>query len=225
MLSDVGGRLMFTAPKTKGPRPGVGLSARVVAAFERQRSRQAVARAEWAEWLRGPRSGVRSGQWGTVAAGLGTGPLPGTHRAVPAAAGAAAHLRHLAATLMLTEGVPLALASKVLRHATSGITVDLYGNLTAEAALAAADSLGTVLDAAAAELAAERVTRAGASSPSESGPRRVLQGVPSGLSLARARPDVERGPAGGAAQNRRCDRRTRSRQTCGCSSRRVGIVC
>jgi len=65
---------------------------------------------------------------------------------------------------MLTEGVPLALASKVLRHATSGITVDLYGNLTAEAALAAADSLGTVLDAAAAELAAERVTRAGASS-------------------------------------------------------------
>ena len=111
------------------------------------------------------------------------------------------------------------------RHATSGITVDLYGHLTAEAALAAADSLGTVLDAAAAELAAERVTRAGASSPSESGPRRVLQGVPSGLSLARARPDVERGPAGGAAQNRRCDRRTRSRQTCGCSSRRVGIVC
>jgi hypothetical protein len=69
-------------------------------------------------------------------------------------------LRHLAATLMLTAGVPLALASKVLRHATSGITVDLYGHLTPEAALAAADSLGTVLDAAAAELAAERSARA-----------------------------------------------------------------
>lgn len=92
------------------------------------------------------------------------------------------NLRHLAAMLMVTEGVPLALASKVLRHPTSGITVDLYGHLTAEAALAAADSLGTVLDAAAAELAAERVTRAGASSPSESGPGRVLRGVPSGLS-------------------------------------------
>jgi len=41
---------MFTAPKTKESAAGVGLSARVVAAFERQRSRQAVARAEWAEW-------------------------------------------------------------------------------------------------------------------------------------------------------------------------------
>jgi len=51
-------------------------------------------------------------------------------------------LRHLAATLMLTTGVPLALVSKVLRHPTSGITVDLYGHLTAEAALAAVDSLG-----------------------------------------------------------------------------------
>jgi hypothetical protein len=69
-------------------------------------------------------------------------------------------LRHLAATLMLTTGVPLALVSKVLRHPTSGITVDLYGHLTAEAALAAVDSLGTVLDAAAAaELTAERATR------------------------------------------------------------------
>jgi hypothetical protein len=37
--------------------------------------------------------------------------------------------------------------------------VDLYGHLTAEAALDAVDSLGTVLDAAA-ELAAERATRA-----------------------------------------------------------------
>ena len=33
----------------KGSAAGVGLSARVVAAFERQRSRQTVARAEWAE--------------------------------------------------------------------------------------------------------------------------------------------------------------------------------
>ena len=48
-LSDVAGRLMFTAPKTKGSAAGVGLSARVVDALKRQSARQAVERAEWAE--------------------------------------------------------------------------------------------------------------------------------------------------------------------------------
>ncbi|MBW0009648.1 MAG: tyrosine-type recombinase/integrase, partial [Pseudonocardiales bacterium] len=48
-LSDVAGRLMFTAPKTKGSAAGVGLSGRVVAALKRQAARQAVERAEWAE--------------------------------------------------------------------------------------------------------------------------------------------------------------------------------
>jgi hypothetical protein len=52
------------------------------------------------------------------------------------------------------------LVSKTLRHAQTGITADLYGHLTKEAALAAADSLGSVLDAAAAELANERAARA-----------------------------------------------------------------
>ena len=65
-------------------------------------------------------------------------------------------LRHLAATLMLTNGVPLPLVSKTLRHSKVGITADLYGHLTNEAAIAAADTLGGVLDAAAAELASER---------------------------------------------------------------------
>jgi integrase len=164
-LSDVGGRLMFTAPKTKGSAAGVGLSARVVAAFERQRSRQAGGRAEWAEcyedhdlvfaWVNGaplrPDWVLDRFHELTEQAGL---PRVRLH-----------DLRHLAATLMLTAGVPLALVSKVLRHATSGITVDLYGHLTAEAALAAADSLGTVLDAAAAELAAERAARAATARP------------------------------------------------------------
>jgi hypothetical protein len=66
---------------------------------------------------------------------------------------------------MLTSGVPLPLVSKILRHAQTGITADLYGHLTAEAALAAADSLGAVLDAAAAELANERAARAATTNP------------------------------------------------------------
>jgi integrase len=69
-------------------------------------------------------------------------------------------LRHLAATIKITSGVPLALESKTLRHATSGITADLYGHLAPEAALGAADSLGNALDTAITELAYKRVTRA-----------------------------------------------------------------
>ncbi len=69
------------------------------------------------------------------------------------------NLRHLATTLILTSGVPLPLVSKTLRRAQTRITADLYGHLTAEAALAAADSLGSVLDAAAAELANQRAVR------------------------------------------------------------------
>jgi integrase len=44
-LSDVAGRLMFTAPKTKGSAASVGLSARVVAALKRQ----AAERTEWGD--------------------------------------------------------------------------------------------------------------------------------------------------------------------------------
>lgn len=67
-------------------------------------------------------------------------------------------LRHLAATLMIAAGVPLALVSKTLRHSKVGITSDIYGHLTREAASAAADSLGDVLDAATAAHAARTAT-------------------------------------------------------------------
>ncbi len=159
-LSDVAGQLMFTAPKTKGSAAGVGLSLRVVAALKRQSARQAVERAAWDEayedddlvFARENGAPLRP-DWVldrfhdlTEAAGL---PRVRLH-----------DLRHLAATLMLTSGVPLPLVSKTLRHAQTGITADLYGHLTKETALAAADSLGRVLDAAAAELANERAARA-----------------------------------------------------------------
>jgi hypothetical protein len=56
----------------------------------------------------------------------------------------------------MIESGPLAVASKMLRHSQVGITADLYGHLTRGASQAAADGLAAVLDAAAAELAAER---------------------------------------------------------------------
>ena len=60
---------------------------------------------------------------------------------------------------MLAAGVPLPLVSKTLRHSQTAITADLYGHQTRETALGAADSLGAVLDAAAAELVNERAAR------------------------------------------------------------------
>lgn len=156
-LSDIAGHLVFTAPKTKGSAAGVGLSTRVVAALKRQAARQAVERAEWAEAYEDDE---------LVFARVNGAPLCPDwvlHRfhELTEQAGLPRvrlhDLRHLAATLMITSGVPLPLVSKTLRHSQTGITADLYGHLTQEAALAAADSLGAILDAAAAELANEAV--------------------------------------------------------------------
>jgi len=158
-VTDVGGKLTIGTPKTKGSAAGVGLSTRVVAALERQRERQVFEALEWGDgyehhglvfakengtMLR-PEFVLKRFHALTDTAGL---PRVRIH-----------DLRHLAATLMLTNGVPLALVSKTLRHSQVGITANLYGHLTPEAAHAAADSLGGVLDAAAAKLVADRSLR------------------------------------------------------------------
>lgn len=155
-LTYAGGKLTFGPPKTKGSAAGVGLSLRAVNALKRQQARQERERAEWGQgWeetglvftrengtLIRPEFALDKFHEVSTHAGL---PLVRLH-----------DLRHLAATLMLSSGVPLALVSKTLRHSQVSITADLYGHLTTEAAHAAADSLGGILDAAAAELANER---------------------------------------------------------------------
>jgi integrase len=55
-------------------------------------------------------------------------------------------LRHLAATIMIAAGVPLAMVSKTLRHSTLSTTVDLYGHLTRQAAQDAVDATAAALD-------------------------------------------------------------------------------
>jgi integrase len=158
-LSSVAGRLEFTAPKTVGSAAGVGLSPRVIAAFVRQAGLQEVERGQWGTAYEDdqlvfarengaplrPEYVLRHFQALSDTVGL---PRVTLHQ-----------LRHLAATLMIASGVPLAVASKMLRHSQVGITADLYGHLTREASHSAADGLAAVLDAAAAELAIERVMR------------------------------------------------------------------
>ncbi|MCK0516967.1 tyrosine-type recombinase/integrase [Williamsia sp. DF01-3] len=158
-VSDVGGKLIVGTTKTSGSTAGVGLSLRVVRALERQRQQQQQDRAKWGEgyddqdlvfaredgaMLR-PERVLKRFRTLSTEAGLPTCRLH--------------DLRHLAATLMLTNGVPLALVSKTLRHSQVSITADLYGHLTPEAAHAAADALGAALDVAAAEAQSERSAR------------------------------------------------------------------
>lgn len=157
-LSDVNGALMLTAPKTAGSAAGVGMSSRVVDALRRQRAEQDLTRALWGDaydtegldlvFAREDGSPLRPEkvlwQFHERADEIGL-PRCTLH-----------DLRHLAATLMLASGVPLAVVSKMLRHAKVSITVDLYGHLSRETSTAAADIYGAVLDAAAAEHEAER---------------------------------------------------------------------
>jgi hypothetical protein len=72
----VAGRLLFTAPKTMGSAAGVGLSARVVAAFKRQAERQALERAEWADCYEDGDLVFARVNGGAATAGLGAGPFP-----------------------------------------------------------------------------------------------------------------------------------------------------
>ena len=50
-------------------------------------------------------------------------------------------LRHLAATLTITAGVPLTVVSKTLRHSTLSTTANIYSHLTQQAAREAVDTI------------------------------------------------------------------------------------
>ncbi|MGP4092598.1 site-specific integrase, partial [Streptomyces sp. KR55] len=55
------------------------------------------------------------------------------------------NLRHLAATLTITAGVPLTVVSKTLRHSTLSTTANIYGHLTQQAAREAVDTIEQTL--------------------------------------------------------------------------------
>jgi integrase len=140
-------RLMFNTPKTISSRDWIALSARAVNSLRRR------ARRHRAEALTGPayhdqglvfcrpdgqplrpERVLRRFYDLTDAAGV---PRIRVH-----------DLRHLAATIMIASGVPLAMVSKTLRHSTLSTTVDIYGHLTRQAAQDAVDATATALDIA-----------------------------------------------------------------------------
>jgi len=60
-------------------------------------------------------------------------------------------LRHFAATTMLSSQVPLAMASKTMRHSTLSTTTEIYGHLLRHVAHQAVDAIAAALTAAEAE--------------------------------------------------------------------------
>jgi integrase len=132
---------IMTAPKTKSSHAWVGLSGRVTIALKRQARRQAAL-------------GVTSDLVFSQPNGAPLRPESVLHRfhRLCAAAGVPRirvhDLRHLAATLMISSQVPLAMASKTLRHSKLSIIVDTYGHLVPYAAQQAVDAIADALDAA-----------------------------------------------------------------------------
>ncbi|MEV4709397.1 site-specific integrase [Actinoplanes sp. NPDC049316] len=145
-------RSMFNAPKTTGSRAWVALSTRAIEALQRQRRcqrRQQLAARHYdyldlvltrpdGQPLR-PQYVLDHLRRLTVDAGL---PAIRVH-----------DLRHIAATIMINQGVPLAVVSKTLRHKNVATTIDLYGHLTPDAAADGVSATCAALNAADAQAA------------------------------------------------------------------------
>lgn len=54
-------------------------------------------------------------------------------------------LRHYTASLLLSEGVPMAVVSSLLGHSGIGVTVDTYGHLSEQSKREAVDKMGRAI--------------------------------------------------------------------------------
>jgi integrase len=145
-LSRIDGALVVTEPKTaKSKRfvpmnaPAEQLLSAVHAAQEGERQRAGdawhetgfVFTTEFGEPC-DPRNAFRALQDAATRAGL---PQAGLHT-----------LRHPAASVMLTGGVPLKVVSDILGHSSIAITGDIYAHVCSDVARQAIDLLGDALD-------------------------------------------------------------------------------
>lgn len=141
-------RPVFNPPKTRASFAWIALSGRVVAALVRQRERQRLQ-------CLGDHGGDEAG--GLVFARQGGLPLRPEyvlrhfHRLTDAAGlpRIRVHdLRHFAATMMLSSQVPLAMASKTMRHSTVATTTEIYGHLLRQVGYDAVKAIDIALTAA-----------------------------------------------------------------------------
>lgn len=146
-LARVDGELVVTETKTEKSRRTVPLSPAAVEILrgvrQRQRREQLAAGSKWVRTPfvfttevgepSDPRNALRALKVAASAARL---PGVGLHT-----------LRHSAASVMLTNGVPLKVVSDVLGHASVAITGDVYGHVSPEVSRGALDTLSAGLNA------------------------------------------------------------------------------
>ncbi|MFJ9446816.1 tyrosine-type recombinase/integrase [Kitasatospora sp. NPDC101235] len=141
--------ILFREPKTEASRAWLSLSPRAMAALHRQATLQMNAHPEGR--LEGfvfatPDGTPLRPQWVLDQLRKRTAELDlpriGLH-----------DLRHTAASIMIAEGIPVAVVSKTMRHSTLAITINLYGHLLKDSADEAVEALGSALDRADAEMA------------------------------------------------------------------------
>ncbi|MBT2407431.1 site-specific integrase [Streptomyces sp. ISL-87] len=139
-------RLAITTPKTRSSRGWVAISPRVATALRN--------RARTTPCTRGDPDDPFTGLVFCRPDGHPLGPhqvLDRLHQ-LSAEAGVpriTVHdLRHLAATITITAGVPLTLVSKTLRHSTLSTTANIYSHLTQQAAREAVDTIDHTLTGA-----------------------------------------------------------------------------
>ncbi len=144
-LARVGGELVVQDPKTTKSRRAIHLSDHTAALFRTLRAREA------ADRLKAGSVWVSTGFVFTTETGEPCDPRNAL-RAFSAAAkragvtGAGLHtLRHTAASLMLSNGVPLKVVSDVLGHSSVAITGDVYGHVAPDVSADAMASLSAAL--------------------------------------------------------------------------------
>ncbi len=145
-LARVDGVLVVTEPKTARSKRFVHVSPAVEDLLRRVRRRQVEER------LRAGSQWVERGFIFTTEFGEPCDPRNAL-RALKAAAAKAKlpasvglhTLRHSAASTMLTNGVPLKVASEILGHSSISITADTYGHVAPKVAQAALDTLSSAL--------------------------------------------------------------------------------
>jgi integrase len=145
-LSRIDGELMITEPKTAKSKRFVPISEPAARLLHQVRDSQAEERRlAGSAWRQtgfvfttelgepcDPRNALRALRVAARKAGL---PHAGLHT-----------LRHSAASVMLTRGVPLKVVSEILGHSSIAITGDIYGHVSPDVSRQAMDLLGDALD-------------------------------------------------------------------------------
>ncbi|MFW3168964.1 tyrosine-type recombinase/integrase [Geodermatophilus sp. CPCC 206100] len=145
-LSRVDGELVVTEPKTAKSKRFVPISEPAERLLRAQQEAQAEERRHAASAWRqtgfvftteagepcDPRNAFRALRVAAAKAGL---PQAGLHT-----------LRHSAASVMLTRGVPLKVVSEILGHSSIAITGDIYGHVSPDVARQAMSTLGDAFD-------------------------------------------------------------------------------